>query len=318
MHVGDRQPATSGHPAALARTHRRSALRWARQRGPVRRPPGRRLAHPARARPPGAISGGDWMFPVAQAHWPDRFGNRWPPPPFLDGLPWQGHAWISDDGAQHALLTLEVGAPLHIRLHRALRVDPITATVTIRQRMERTAASDIPMTLWNISQVPDAQRVLMPVDDDSDLPGRLCRARFRPAATQLLTRADRRRAGAGCEERHRTQTGQRLAARLDCGPARPRSHHRTRHHHPARRGFSGRRLPGGGLCQQRTRLHRNRNFERRARAATGRGAGKHAHPFLPSGGSHPRSHRAGPAGARTTGRGAAALAIPDPHVRPVI
>jgi hypothetical protein len=134
--------------------------------------------------------GGDWMFPVAQALWPDRFGNRWPPPPFLDGQPWQGHAWISDDGAQHALLTLEVGEPLHIRLHRALRVDPITATVTIRQRMERTAASDIPMTLWNISQVPDAQRVLMPVDDDSAFPDGYAVLDFGPPATQLLARAE--------------------------------------------------------------------------------------------------------------------------------
>lgn len=134
--------------------------------------------------------GGDWIFPVSQAHWPARFGNRWPPPLFLDGLPWHGHAWISDDGAQHALMTLEVGEPLHLRLQRALRVDPETSTVTIRQRMERTAASDIPVTLWNISQVPGAQRVLLPVDDDSSFPDGYAVLDFGPPATHLLARAE--------------------------------------------------------------------------------------------------------------------------------
>lgn len=133
--------------------------------------------------------GGDWMFPVAQAHWAERFGERWPPPPFLDGLPWQGHAWISDDGAQHALMSIEVGAPLHIRLQRDLRIAPDSATVTIRQRMERTAESDIPMTLWNISQVPGAQRVLLPVDEDSTFADGFAVLDFGPPATHLLHRA---------------------------------------------------------------------------------------------------------------------------------
>ncbi len=133
--------------------------------------------------------GGDWMFPVAQAHWPERFGERWPPPPFLDGLPWQGHAWISDDGAQHALLHIQLGAPLHINLQRALRVAPDAASVTIRQRMERTAPSDLPMTLWNISQVPGAQRVLLPTDDSSAFPDGYAVLDFGPPATQLLHRA---------------------------------------------------------------------------------------------------------------------------------
>lgn len=133
--------------------------------------------------------GGDWIFPVSQAHWPSRFGNRWPPPVFIDGLPWKGHAWISDDGAQHALLSLEVGEPLHVRLQRAIRVAPDTATVTIRQRMERTAPSDLPMTLWNISQVPGAQRVLLPVDEDSTFADGYSVLDFGPPATHLLSRA---------------------------------------------------------------------------------------------------------------------------------
>ena len=133
--------------------------------------------------------GGDWMFPVAQADWPSYFGQRWPPPPFMDSLPWQGHAWASDDGAQHALLQLAIGEPLNVRIQRALRVDPAAATVTIRQRMERTAPSPIAMTLWNISQVPDAQRVLIPVDEDSTFADGYSILDFGPPATHLLHRA---------------------------------------------------------------------------------------------------------------------------------
>lgn len=134
--------------------------------------------------------GGDWIFTVSQAHWPRLFGERWPPPPFMDGQPWQGHAWISDDGAQHLLMTQEIGPPLNVRLQRALRVDPTAAALTIRQRMERTAPSDIPMTLWNISQVPGAQRVLFPADEDSAFADGFAVLDFEPPSTQLLSRVN--------------------------------------------------------------------------------------------------------------------------------
>ncbi len=130
--------------------------------------------------------GGDWILAVPQQHWRDLFHRHWPPPLFLDGLPWQGHAWISDDGAQHALLELEVAEPLHVRMQRAFRVDAKSASVSIRQRIERTAPSDIPMTLWNISQIPGAQRVLLPVDKDSAFPKGYSVLDFGPPAPHLL------------------------------------------------------------------------------------------------------------------------------------
>lgn len=133
--------------------------------------------------------GGDWLFVSPQIHWEKLFGNRWPPPPFLDGLPWHGNAWTSDDGAQNILLQLEVGPPLNARIQRQLRLDPVLAQLTIRQRIERTASSDIPVTLWNISQIPGARRVLMPVDEDSMFNSGYSILDFGPPAPHLLATA---------------------------------------------------------------------------------------------------------------------------------
>jgi hypothetical protein len=132
--------------------------------------------------------GGDWLFVVPQAHWPRLFGERWPPPPFLDGLPWRGHAWSNADRTQNIQLQLELGEPVHARIQRHLRIDPETATLTIRQRIERTAASTIPLTLWNISQVPGARRVLMPVENDSLFADGYSILDFGPPPSNLLTR----------------------------------------------------------------------------------------------------------------------------------
>ena len=133
--------------------------------------------------------GGDWLFVSPQANWERLFGHRWPPPAFLDGLPWTGHAWASDDGSQNILMQLEVGAPLNARIQRQLRLDPALAQLTIRQRIERTAPSDIPLTLWNISQIPGARRVLLPVDEDSMFADGYSILDFGPPAPHLLTRA---------------------------------------------------------------------------------------------------------------------------------
>lgn len=111
--------------------------------------------------------GGDWIWPVSQARWAGAFGRHWPPQPFVDGMPWQGHAWRNDDDSQTCLLRLDIGAPLFITLTRRIHLDPRQARLTITQRAERTQPSEIPITLWNITQVAHARKVVIPVEATS-------------------------------------------------------------------------------------------------------------------------------------------------------
>lgn len=133
--------------------------------------------------------GGDWMWPVSQARWAGSFGRQWPPPLSLDGLPWRGHAWRSDDGAFHALLRLDVGAPAFLSVQRRIRLDPEAAEITIRQRIERTAVSQVPVTAWNISQIADARRVAFPVEPGAGAPEGFSILDFAPPPTGAVTRA---------------------------------------------------------------------------------------------------------------------------------
>jgi hypothetical protein len=119
--------------------------------------------------------GGDWLWPVAQSRWtsmthadPGFAGSSaeasWPPPVVLADRPWTGTAWRDADGAQSCTLTREYGAPLNIKVSRLIKLDKGAARLTIRQCIERTAASDIPVVLWNVSQIGGASRVILPQD----------------------------------------------------------------------------------------------------------------------------------------------------------
>lgn len=119
--------------------------------------------------------GGDWLWPVAQARWSSLADNsrNWPPPPVLADGPWTCSAWTDADGTPCALLSREYGAPLYILVSRLFRLEPGKAALTIQQRIERTAPSDVPVVLWNISQISGAEQVAMPVDADSKFPNGL-------------------------------------------------------------------------------------------------------------------------------------------------
>jgi len=119
--------------------------------------------------------GGDWLWPVSQARWA-RFaetGKDWPPPALLADLPWECSAWTDADGAQCARLTRDYAAPLHIQVTRLFRLEPDSATLIVQQRIERTAPSEIPVVLWNISQIAQAEQIVMPIDADSKFRGGL-------------------------------------------------------------------------------------------------------------------------------------------------
>jgi hypothetical protein len=61
----------------------------------------------------------------------------------------------------------EYGEPVSIKVSRLIKLDKEAARFTIRQRIERTAPSEVPVVLWNISQIAGASRVVLPQGPDS-------------------------------------------------------------------------------------------------------------------------------------------------------
>ena len=112
--------------------------------------------------------GGDWLWPVAQNRWPDlneaHPGEDWPPPAVLEKSAWQATAWLSSDGSRHCLMQCTYGAPLNVAVSRRLNLPVHGTALTIDQRVERRDASDIPVLLWNISQVLAPDRCFFPSD----------------------------------------------------------------------------------------------------------------------------------------------------------
>ncbi len=131
--------------------------------------------------------GGDWVWPVIQSRWTLMAKSDWPPPPALADRPWQGTAWKSAAGNPCCLIGREYGPPLNIKLSRHIRLSESTPKITIRQRIERTADSDIPVVLWNISQVGSARRVVLPADSSSPLAGGFKTLMFAPPEESNLT-----------------------------------------------------------------------------------------------------------------------------------
>ena len=111
--------------------------------------------------------GGDWIWPVAQSRWTTMTNSDWPPPRPLAEMPWTGTAWKDADGTLCCQMAREYGEPINIKVSRLIKLDKEAARFTIRQRIERTAASELPVVLWNISQISGASRVVLPQGPDS-------------------------------------------------------------------------------------------------------------------------------------------------------
>ena len=106
--------------------------------------------------------GGSWLQPVSE---PNRSE------PAVPDLPWTATAWRSANGSRHCLITKDYGDPLHITVRRAIKLDPHEQKITIRQRIQRTATSHVPVTLRNITRVASPEHVFMPVDASSVFDG---------------------------------------------------------------------------------------------------------------------------------------------------
>ena len=111
-------------------------------------------------------AGGDWVWPVAQPAWKQIQGRTWPPPDVFDNRPWSGRAWRSQDGSLNGLMTQDFGDPVHVRLSRTVRLDPKAPHLLIRQRLERLERSSIPVTLWQVTQLREADLLIMAVDGE--------------------------------------------------------------------------------------------------------------------------------------------------------
>lgn len=129
--------------------------------------------------------GGNWIWPVAQANWPLFQEGEWPPSKLLDGRPWTGRAWKDADGSQCCLLKQEYGAPLNIEVSRHIKVLADKPVIEIRQRLQRTGPSEVPVTLWTISQIDHAETVFFPLDAEAP---KLTPLQFAPPPSTHLVR----------------------------------------------------------------------------------------------------------------------------------
>jgi len=111
--------------------------------------------------------GGELVYPVHQSRWTESFGSNWPPPKALDGHPWEAQAWKGNDGTQNCKLVLHYPAPLNAKCTRIISLHPNTSSLIIRQRLERTEASKVPLCLWNIAQVQQPDLLLLPTSPAS-------------------------------------------------------------------------------------------------------------------------------------------------------
>lgn len=108
-------------------------------------------------------AGSDRLYPVAQVDWNKLQEGKWPPPSDLDPGAWNARAWRSSNGSQHCVLEVEYGAPLHLACKRSFHLAPDQTGIRIKQRITRLEASAVPVTLWNLTQVNAAERVVLPL-----------------------------------------------------------------------------------------------------------------------------------------------------------
>lgn len=136
--------------------------------------------------------GGDWFWPVAQARWGDvsEDGKDWPPPALLADLPWTCSAWTDAEGTACAQFTREYGPPLNISASRLFCLAQGSSALVIRQRIERTSASGIPVVLWNVSQIAQAEQIVLPIDATSKFRGGLKTLMGRKPSRKHLVRCD--------------------------------------------------------------------------------------------------------------------------------
>ncbi|MBU1909520.1 MAG: hypothetical protein KJ726_05700, partial [Verrucomicrobia bacterium] len=110
------------------------------------------------------------------------------PPEALADAPWTGSAWRAEDDSQYCLMTREFAEPLNIKVSRLVKLDPTNQLVSIRQRLERTAPSEMPVSIWTLTQLAKPDQIILPVDDDTRLEAGFKSLLFDPPDDAALTR----------------------------------------------------------------------------------------------------------------------------------
>lgn len=110
--------------------------------------------------------GGDWFWPSAQTNWPALSGHIWPPVRLIDGRPWEGRGWRSADGSQHVLISQDYPAPLAVQVSREFSLHPTGSCLRVTQTARAYGDSEIPVTLWNITQVAQTRAAFLPYDSE--------------------------------------------------------------------------------------------------------------------------------------------------------
>ncbi|MDA3872722.1 MAG: DUF4380 domain-containing protein, partial [Kiritimatiellae bacterium] len=112
--------------------------------------------------------GGDWMWPVHQDHWEKMGGARWPPLRMLDSPEWHADVKVGKEGTQWITLRKDFGDPLYVQVERQFELPRgSVAELKVHQSIRRIQASDIPVCLWQISQMHRAEQVFFDSNPES-------------------------------------------------------------------------------------------------------------------------------------------------------
>lgn len=135
--------------------------------------------------------GGDWFWPVHQSRWEGIGGTEWPPPQVMEGSDWHAEAWREEDGGMNVVLRRALGAPVFIAVERHFYLPPgDVPEVRVRQSVRRVNASEVPVCLWQISQMDAPDEVMLGVVEGSPFPGGIRHIGFDPVPDALTTRCD--------------------------------------------------------------------------------------------------------------------------------
>jgi len=135
--------------------------------------------------------GGDWLWPVHQSQWKALSGADWPPLRVMDSLPWQGDAWTEEDGTQVIRLTGTFAPPVSAIVERKFILAPgEDARLRVEQSIGRTKASDLPVSLWQISQVQGATETYVDLNPESPLESGYRVIAFETPGEEVLKKID--------------------------------------------------------------------------------------------------------------------------------
>ena len=112
--------------------------------------------------------GGDKVWPTEQRLFPVLNGFAWPPDPYLDAF--SHHLKILNDGFE---MISPVSPFCGAQVVRRIGMHPGQSRITIEQELTKVQPAQksndepIPLTIWNITQIPVPELVVFPIASDS-------------------------------------------------------------------------------------------------------------------------------------------------------